>query len=109
MKTKVYRLHRKWLLAWAMIVIRIAVIIAPFTGQAVGSWIAITNFPFTRPSHMLLLSDGTVMVEKYGGNAWYRLAPDEQGHYLNGIWSTNLAMHETRLFFASDVLQDGRV
>ena len=61
---------------------------------------------------MLLLTDGTVMVghsdnDNYVG--WYRLKPDSHGHYLNGNWTTNEPMHDSRDYFSSDVLQDGRV
>ena len=58
---------------------------------------------------MLLLSDGTVMAENNGGNAWYRLKPDSHGSYVNGTWSSLASMHDTRLYFSSDVLRDGRV
>src|SRR5579884_22971 len=36
---------------------------------------------------MMLLSDGTVMVQGGGNSAsssWYRLSPDSQGHYVQG-------------------------
>ena len=58
---------------------------------------------------MLLLPDGTVMAHNNGGNAWYRLTPDSQGHYIHGTWTTLTPMHDTRLYFSSDVLIDGRV
>jgi len=58
---------------------------------------------------MLLLTDGTVMAANYGGNAWYRLTPDSTGSYINGTWTTLASMHNTRLYYSSDVLRDGRV
>jgi hypothetical protein len=37
---------------------------------------------------MLLLSDGTVMVQNNGDNyaGWMRLKPDIHGSYVNGTW-----------------------
>lgn len=58
---------------------------------------------------MLLLNDGTVMAHNGQGSAWYRLTPDSSGSYVNGTWTTLAAMHDTRLYFSSDVLKDGRV
>jgi len=58
---------------------------------------------------MLLLSDGTVMAQNFGGSAWYRLTPDAHGHYVHGTWTTLASMHDTRLYYSSAVLRDGRV
>src|SRR5262249_43306063 len=63
----------------------------------------------------LLLSDGTVMAKGFAGggdgigNSWYRLTPDVNGSYVNGTWSTLAAMHDTRLYFSTQVLKDARV
>jgi subtilisin-like proprotein convertase family protein len=43
------------------------------------------------------------------GSAWFRLTPDIHGSYLNGTWSSLASMHDTRLYFSSQVLKDGRV
>jgi hypothetical protein len=59
---------------------------------------------------MMLLSDGTVMAQ--GGNTtntWYRLTPDSGGSYVNGTWTQLASMKYTRLYYASNVLPDGRV
>jgi hypothetical protein len=59
---------------------------------------------------MMLLSDGTVMVEGGGvSKNWYRLTPDSAGSYVNGAWSSLASMGTERLYFASNVLTDGRV
>jgi hypothetical protein len=61
---------------------------------------------------MVLLSDGTVMVQGSEGNAsnlWYQLTPDSTGSYLQGTWSQLASMHTARVDFASNVLPDGRV
>ena len=45
----------------------------------------------------------------YGGANWYRLTPDTTGDYRNGTWSSAFPMNGQRKYFASGVLQDGRV
>jgi hypothetical protein len=87
-----------------------------------GTWAALAN---PMPAHtpdgtetMLLLSDGTVMVQGGGGGTtaanaassnWFKLTPDAYGNYANGTWSTMASMGTQRLFEASNVLKDGRV
>lgn len=77
---------------------------------AVGSWTPLVNLAPTNVSHMLLLSDGRVIAQGQGGlgTDWYFLTPNN-GSYANGTWSTAASMHETRQYYASDVLPDGRV
>jgi hypothetical protein len=62
---------------------------------------------------MLLLPNGTVMASEnddYGYyNNWYLLTPDNQGHYVDGTWTTLNPMNYTRLFFSSQVLPDNQV
>jgi hypothetical protein len=62
---------------------------------------------------MMLLSDGTIMVQGGGSNdavsAWYQLTPDNLGDYTNGTWSQLASMDLARLYFGSNVLPDGRV
>lgn len=59
---------------------------------------------------MLLLTDGSVMVQGGGITAaWHRLTPDATGGYANGSWSDLAFMNSPRLFYASQVLRDGRV
>jgi hypothetical protein len=58
---------------------------------------------------MLLLSDGTVMASTDQiDSAWWKLTP-QSGSYLNGTWSALAPASTGRLFFGSDVLNDGRV
>src|SRR4051794_34606273 len=80
--------------------------------QAAGTWTAVTAPPASL-SHMLLLSDGTVMGLDYSSgaesNRWYRLTPDSSGRYANGTWTTIQPMSDTRLFFSSQVLTNGKV
>jgi len=59
----------------------------------------------------LLLTDGTVIVHEYCSPNWHRLTPDQTGSYVNGTWSliTPMPSDYAPLYFASEVLPDGRV
>ena len=76
-----------------------------------ASWTPLANLP---PGgsviNMLLLSDGTVLTES-GDDAqhWFKLTPDAHGSYVNGTWTTTAPMSMLRLYFTTNVLQDGRV
>jgi alpha-tubulin suppressor-like RCC1 family protein len=79
--------------------------------QAAGTWTAVTAPP-TSFSLMLLLSDGTVAAlddSANAGNQWYRLTPNSSGGYANGTWTPIAAMFDTRLYFSSQVLTNGKV
>ena len=81
--------------------------------MAVGTWTPLAD-PAPGPVNgLLLLSDGTVMAAGNDGftisNVWYRLTPDGTGGYVNGNWSTRKAMNDTRLYYSTEVLRDGRV
>jgi fibronectin type 3 domain-containing protein len=73
-----------------------------------GTWTALTHAPPAGLNNALLLGDGTVMCGD-GGKNWYRLTPDIHGNYALGTWTTMAAMHDTRLFYASQVLTNGNV
>jgi hypothetical protein len=74
-----------------------------------GSWVKLANNPGFGASTMLLLTDGTVMCQQEGGLNWKKLTPDASGSYINGSWSDLAPMHWTRRYYASAVLNDGRV
>jgi|GEM_PF-2978208 len=79
-----------------------------------GTWAPLANSAPGPVGHMHLLSNGTVMVELNNdggtyGPTWYLLTPDSAGHYTNGTWTTLASMTNTRLFFASQLLRDGRL
>ena len=84
-------------------------LLAPGRALAVGTWTFVTTPAPDNISLMLLLSDGTVMCQQSLGTNWYRLTPDTNGSYANGTWTTNAPMHDSRLYFQSQVLRDGRV
>ena len=46
------------------------------------SWQPLTNQPTFQASNANLLTDGTVMVQRYFTNQWYRLTPDAFGSYV---------------------------
>jgi len=74
-----------------------------------GTWQPLATPPPTGISTMLLLTDGTVFCQENGGKNWYRLKPDPFGNYVNGSWTLLAPMKNTRLYYASAVLKDGRV
>ena len=80
-----------------------------------GIWIPLLHQAPDDIHLMLLLSDGTVMAKGFAGggdgigNAWYKLTPDANGNYVTGTWSTRAPMQDTRLYFSSQVLKDGKV
>ena len=75
-----------------------------------GDWTALTHQAPDFTGTMLLLTDGTVMVQGYDpGDNWMRLTPDATGSYVNGTWSNLAPMSIPRLYFASHVLPNGNV
>jgi autotransporter-associated beta strand protein len=58
---------------------------------------------------MMLLTDGTVMIQNGGTNNWYKLSPDSAGNYVNGTYSSLASMSTQRLYYASNVLPSGKV
>ncbi len=40
---------------------------------------------------------------------WYLLTPDSNGSYVNGTWSTIASMSTQRLYYGSNVMQNGNV
>ncbi len=83
-------------------------------GHAQGTW---TRLTMTAPDYnqgvMILMTDGTVLVKTSSGGAdnigsvWNKLTPDIHGSYKDGTWSTITSMNNTRLYFSSQVLQNG--
>jgi hypothetical protein len=55
-----------------------------------GTWTAVTTAPPSAVAHMLLLTDGSVLVNSWffenHADVWYRLIPDSSGSYVNGSW-----------------------
>jgi len=58
----------------------------------------VTNFSPDFAGTMMLLTDGSVMVQGYSpGSNWMRLVPDSAGSYINGTWSALAPMSTPRL------------
>jgi hypothetical protein len=94
----------------------VAIVLSVFTAIAgAQSWQPLTNQPDFTAGHMLLLTDGTVMVHHEdpndGYSDWYKLTPDINGSYVNATWSqlASLPSDYGPLFFGSAVLADGKV
>ena len=88
----------------------------PFHANAQGTWTKVTTAaPNSNFGVMLLLSDGSVICKSSGGGTdgygtiWNRLVPDSKGSYVNGTWSSINPMANSRLYFSSQILKDGRV
>ncbi|HEU4373242.1 MAG TPA: kelch repeat-containing protein [Telluria sp.] len=74
-----------------------------------AKWTALTNPAPSAAGTMMLLTDGTVMVHGSPADTWMRLSPAANGSYADGSWSTLAPMSTPRLYFASHVLQSGKV
>ena len=74
-----------------------------------GTWTTLTNAPPAPVATMLLLTDGSVLAQGVSTNQWYRLAPDADGSYANGTWTTLASSVHAPLYYASGVLRDGKV
>jgi hypothetical protein len=101
---------------WIGLILTLVIPALPLRTLAVGTWTPLNNTAPGSIGLMLLLSDGTVLCAEnpddiFGdiGHNWFRLTPDGHGSYINGTWTTMNAAIDNRLFYASDVLRDGRV
>jgi hypothetical protein len=82
-----------------------------------GAWTPLTHLMPDGGSgtgNMILLSNGTVMVEGGGASAaddakWYALTPDSSGNYVDATWSALASMKLARLDYSSVVLPGGDV
>lgn len=80
-------------------------------------WQQLTTVPSSSdPGVMLLLTDGSVLVQDQGasgagGSTWWILRPDAHGSYVDGTWTQtgSLPAGYTPEYAASAVLPDGRV
>lgn len=79
----------------------------PGTWKTISPLPAVASGPFSSDL-MLLLTDASVLIHNAYGKEWLRLTPDSSGRYETGTWSAELDMLNTREYFASGVLADGR-
>ena len=121
MNTQAYARHqvsrlqsmmRRFVTAPSVIVI-ISIFLTSPLPSALGTptWTKVTNLAPGNAGLMLLLTDGTIMVQNGGSQNWMRLTPNAQGSYINGVWTLNpiAPMSTPRLYYATHVLPDGRV
>jgi hypothetical protein len=79
------------------------------------TWTAVTNpAPLRSGGGMTLLSDGSILCKSFDGfdavgNMWMKLTPDASGSYVNGTWTKATPMANSRLYFSSQLLKDGRL
>ena len=71
-----------------------------------SNWTALANSAPTEIQTMELLTNGTVMAATYS-DAWYLLTPDSTGSYVNGTWSPLANEPTDRLYYGSNVMQNG--
>jgi len=83
---------------------------------AVSPWAKVPHAALPNPGAMLLLTDGSVMIQDQGPNNsgtgnWWKLTPDTTGNYANGAWTQLASMPSgyAPLYDAEAVLPDGRV
>jgi hypothetical protein len=79
-----------------------------------GSWTKVTAVGPSAGGHMLLLTDGSVLMINSDCSPtalWYRLVPDHTGSYVKGTWVSAGAFLPgyNPLYFASAVLPNGQV
>ena len=96
-------------LALLALLLAVCGMLAPSRALAVGTWTPLANTAPESIALMLQLSDGSVMCQGNLNTNWYRLTPDTNGSYANGTWTKLAPMHDSRLYFCSQVLNDGRV
>jgi hypothetical protein len=75
----------------------------------VGSWQTLSHAPGINAAQMVLLTDGTVLVQDDDATDWKLLTPDANGNYQTGTFSSIASMNSARLYYAVNVLNDGRV
>jgi len=88
---------------------RAAAALAPQTPSA---WQALTNQAPSGPNGVQLMiqgTDGSILVQAYDGQTWMKLTPDDKGSYGNGRWTTLASEPVARLYFASQIMPDGRL
>ncbi|HEY6927560.1 MAG TPA: hypothetical protein VI653_29055, partial [Steroidobacteraceae bacterium] len=81
------------------------------TAANAAGWTALANRPTVDSIQlMILMTDGSVMMHTYDDiQTWVKLTPDAKGSYVNGTWVTLGKMITPRLYFASQVLQNGNL
>jgi hypothetical protein len=82
------------------------------TSNAASPWTPLTNQSPSGPRGIQIMiqgTDGSILVQSYDGQSWMKLTPDAKGSYIKGTWSTLASEPVARLYFASQILTDGRL
>jgi hypothetical protein len=82
------------------------------TNNANSPWTPLTNQAPSGPNGVQIMiqsTDGSILVQAYDGQSWMKLTPDAKGSFINGTWSTLASEPVARLYFASQILTDGRL
>jgi hypothetical protein len=77
-----------------------------------SSWQPLTNQAPSGPAGIQIMiqsTDGSILVQAYDGQSWMKLTPDAKGSFLNGTWTTLASEPIARLYFASQIMADGRL
>jgi hypothetical protein len=97
-----------WFRARGISFLLVVFLLAVSTNGYADSWTMLTNLAPSSIQLMVQMTDGTILVQSYNGQTWMKLTPDSHGSYINGTWSTLAPQPIPRLYFASQVLPDGR-
>jgi Galactose oxidase, central domain len=73
-----------------------------------ASWTKLTNLAPSSIQLMVQMTDGTILVQSFNGQTWMKLTPDAAGSYINGTWTTLAPGLLPRIYFASQVLPNGK-
>ncbi len=81
------------------------------TAAGAAGWTPLTHRPSVDSIQlMILMTDGSIMMHTFDDiQTWVKLTPDAKGSYVNGTWVTLGKMITPRLYFASQVLQNGNL
>jgi Kelch motif len=84
---------------------------APGNGSA-SAWQPLTNQAPSGPNGIQIMiqsTDGSILVQSYDGQTWMKLTPDAKGSYINGTWTTVAPEPVARLYYASQIMTDGKL
>jgi len=71
-----------------------------------GSWVPLTTQPSFSANHMMLLTDGSVLVQALATNNWWKLSPDVNGSYVNGSWTALANSTYGPTYYASAIMRE---
>lgn len=95
--------------SFAIATYAVALLLGWSTPSHAAKWTPLSNLSPSSSGTMMLLTDGTVMVQGNPFNTWVRLTPSTKGSYADGTWSPLASMSIQRLYFASHILPNGKV